>query len=57
MRLLPGINLNLRSGRGVDLDITERVGPLRAWKAIPLTGRTKTGKRRKSRKGASLRIF
>jgi hypothetical protein len=57
MSLLPGLKLDWRSGRGADLDVTERVGPLRAWKAIPLTGRTKTGKRRKPRKGASIRIF
>jgi len=56
MSPLPRISLNWRPGRGVDLDIAERAGRFRAWKAIPLTGRTKTGRRRKSRNGASFRL-
>lgn len=52
-----GIKLDWRPGRGVDLDIAERAGRARGWQAIPLTGRTKAGKRRKVRKGASWRIF
>lgn len=56
MSLLPRFSLNWRSGRGLDLDITERAGRFRAWKAIPITGRTRNGRRRKTRNGASFRL-
>lgn len=56
MRLMPRFKLDWREGRGIDLDVAERVGRLSGWKAIPLTGRTKSGRRRKSRKGASFRL-
>lgn len=56
MGMLPRFTLTWRPGRGVNLDVVERQGRAREWLAIPLTGKTKTGRRRKTRKDASFRL-
>jgi hypothetical protein len=56
MGLLRHLKLDWRPGRGLDLDVTARQGRAREWVAIPLTGKTRNGRHRKVRKGASIRF-
>jgi hypothetical protein len=50
-----GIRLSWSDRGGLRLNLSKREGRAREWISIPLT-RTKTGRKRRVRKGASFRL-